>query len=109
MQLSMTEFTRKSANEWEWSQGNKHHSVQVFMTTQRLIWSGWMKTSNGPVFDPGFTQPVQNFREVGVPEGYDPPDALIDEVRSALDAMPPADATQPERVGLFGRLRKLFS
>lgn len=94
----MADFVRKSDTEWEWQQGKKTCSVRYFPSTKRLIWSGWRDTPDGPTFEQGFAQPVQNFLQAGVPD-REPPQALLDDLRRTLEA-----EMQPKR-GLFGWLR----
>lgn len=91
-------FTRKSANEWEWQQGNKFYSVRYFSSTKRLIWSGWTQTNNAPEFDAGYVQSAEDFLASGAPETHNPPQALLDDLREALSQIEEA----PKRGGLFG-------
>lgn len=83
----MADFSRKADNEWQWQQGRKTHSVRYFPTTKRLVWSAWQDTSEGPRFDEGYAQTVDNFLQDGVP-GREPPPALIAELQSALQTQP---------------------
>lgn len=84
----MTNYTRKSNTEWEWQQGNHHRTVRYFVSTDKLIWSGWTDTSNGPVFEEGFAQPVENFLQGGISH-IDVPDDLLNELRSVLSQAKP--------------------
>lgn len=76
-------YTRPSATEWAWREGRKTHSVRYFPQTQRLIWSGWMPTSDGPVFDEGYAQSVEDFLANGI-SNRTPPPALLDELRETV-------------------------
>lgn len=95
----MADFTRKSDTEWQWQKKQKTCSVRYFPTTQRLIWSGWRDTPDGPLFEQGFAQAVQNFLQAGAPEGHEPPETLVQQLQEALQA-----ETQTKS-GLFGWLR----
>lgn len=96
----MTDFTRKSDTEWTWLRGQKTLSVRYFPSTERLIWSGWVDTPDGPLFDEGFAQPVQNFLQDGAPPHMeDIPQSLLDALKSAL-----TEQTQSAQGGFFGKL-----
>lgn len=79
----MADYQQKSSNEWTWQRGTHHHSVRYFKSTGKLIWSGWTDTSNGPVFEEGYTQTVENFLQQGVPH-LTPPQALLDDLATAF-------------------------
>lgn len=87
------DYTRTSATEWQWTRGNKHHNVRYFPKTGRLIWSGWVQTGDGPLFDEGFAQPVENFLQEGIDHiervaDRQPPPALLAELRATLSEPP---------------------
>lgn len=95
----MSDYKRISQTEWQWEQGTKHYAVRYFPRTGRLIWSGWVPTGDGSLFDEGIAQEVSDFLENGA-VSHTPPDALLDDLRDVLRA------AQPERRGLFGWLRR---
>lgn len=96
-------YTRKSATEWEWQQGRKTYSVRYFPATGRLIWSGWMQTSEGVVFDEGIAQTADAFLAEGTAhiEKHELPVALLDELRNVLNQAQKSDQAQ---LNLFKRL-----
>ncbi|MGJ3238677.1 MAG: hypothetical protein ACFE0Q_08230 [Anaerolineae bacterium] len=100
----MSDFQRISANEWQWQKGSRHHSVRYFPSTDKLIWSGWADTSNGPVFEQGYTQSVADFLQDGVPH-LTPPQVLLDELHTALSEHM-ADKTSSKWFGWLTRWRK---
>lgn len=81
----MTTVERKSATEWEWHAGNRHRTVRYFPSTGKLIWSGWTDTSNGPVFEEGYSQSAEDFLANGIAQ-VSPPDTLLAELRTSLEA-----------------------
>ena len=93
------EYTRKSATEWEWQEGRKTHSVRYFPETGRLIWSGWLQTSEGPVFDNGVAQTDAAFLADGVAhiDKHKPPTALLDDLRALLIHAKDQPETKPKR------------
>lgn len=80
----MTSYQQKSTNEWAWQTSTKQHSVRYFKSTQKLIWSGWIDTSQGTEFEAGFAQPVQNFLQDGAPDHLTVPDELEADLKLAL-------------------------
>ncbi|MGB7340096.1 MAG: hypothetical protein WBC91_14465 [Phototrophicaceae bacterium] len=80
----MTSYQQKSATEWTWQTNTKHHSVRYFESTQKLIWSGWVESSQGTVFEDGFAQPVQNFLQDGAPDHINVPESLVVDLKIAL-------------------------
>ncbi len=95
----MPDYKRISKTEWQWQQGAKHYAVRYFPGTGRLIWSGWVPTGEGSMFDEGIAQEVSDFLENGVTH-HDPPPELLADLRTALQE------SQPKRRGLFGWLRR---
>ncbi|MEL6527712.1 MAG: hypothetical protein AAFQ07_18580 [Chloroflexota bacterium] len=81
----MATVERKSATEWEWHSGNRHRTVRYFPSTGKLIWSGWTDTSNGPVFEEGYRQSVEDFLANGVSQ-VSPPDEILNGLREMLEA-----------------------
>ncbi|MEM9955902.1 MAG: hypothetical protein AAF846_30160 [Chloroflexota bacterium] len=96
----MASYTKKSASEWTWQKGSRHHSVRYFESTNKLIWSGWADTSNGPVFEEGFTQSVENFLQDGVPH-LNPPADLLADLETALQ-----ENTTKQSSGLFAWFKR---
>lgn len=96
----MTNFTRTSDTEWTWLDGTHNRSVRYFPNTGRLIWSGWVMSSEGPVFQPGLAQESAHFLEQG-PAVESVPSDLIVALREVLQ--PPAP-----KPGLLDRLRGLL-
>lgn len=74
--------------QWEWKQGNKHYSVRYFKNTGKLIWSGWINSADGPLYDEGRSQPVDKFLAGGAPIDYDLPDDIAEAMRQALAPSP---------------------
>ena len=77
-------YKKLSTTEWTWQKGTRHHSVRYFESTQKLIWSGWADTTNGAVFEEGYTQSVENFLQDGVSH-LSPPEDLVNDLRQALE------------------------
>ena len=80
----MATYQQKSATEWTWQTATKNHSVRYFKSTQKLIWSGWIDSSQGTVFEDGFAQPVQNFLQAGAPDHIIVPDDLEADLKQGL-------------------------
>lgn len=86
-----------SPTEWHWQRDGRWYGVRLFTNTDHLIWSSWAETSSGPVFDQGIAQLTAAFLADGPIERGDPPPALVEAVRAALQP--------PPRRGLLGWLR----
>jgi hypothetical protein len=100
----MAAYTRKAdKHEWEWQSGNKHHAVRYFLETQTLVWSGWMFTSNGPVFEQGHKQTVDDFLVNGITHKSAPPE-LLEELRATITRADNADTGKKR--GLFGLFKR---
>lgn len=99
------DYTRKSATEWEWRVGEKHHAVRYFEQTQRLIWSGWMFSDSGPMFDDGVSQTVADFLSSGMAPMPAPP-GLLEDLRAMLNGQEmPSRRARARAGGLLGWLR----
>lgn len=100
----MNDFERRSEYEWIWQVGSKFQSVRYFAKTNRLIWSGWINTENGPAFDTGVAQTVDDFLTEGVSH-ITPPPALTESVRAYL-LKQQHEASNTKYMGLFGFFRR---
>jgi hypothetical protein len=85
----MTGFLHPSPTEWTWEEGSRKRAVRVFHSTHTLVWSAWVETSEGPVFEDGARQTVEAFLAAGPPLGLSAPDELIAALRAALQADKP--------------------
>lgn len=75
----MQPYKRVSETMWEWREGSRQFSVRVFKSTCKLIWSSWIESANGPVYDDGVGQTFEAFlRGEGLPTT--PPKPVLDEV-----------------------------
>ncbi len=68
-----------------WQANGRHFRVQMFASTRRLIWSSWVETSDGPVYDDGFAQPFDAFLRGELPP-HDPPEDVRAWLREQINA-----------------------
>jgi len=85
---------------YEWMQGNKHHGVRYFDATNKLVWSSWYETPNGPAYDDGISQTIGEFAENGIPEGLEPPSDILEALQKIIYQ------DQRKKRGLFSWLKR---
>jgi hypothetical protein len=83
--LSSADYQQTAPAEWRWRDDTRQRSVRLFASTRRLIWSAWVETSEGPVFDDGIAQDVDLFLQTGAPLGINVPPDLIALLRRKID------------------------
>ncbi len=83
--MSASTFQQSAPAEWRWHGDTRQRSVRLFASTRRLIWSAWVETSEGPVFDDGIAQDFDGFLQTGPPPGVDVPPDLVALLRGKLD------------------------
>jgi hypothetical protein len=77
-------YRQVNARQWEWQAPNgKWHSVQLFASTRRVIWSGWTNSGDGPVFDEGIAQSFERLLSGEAPP-VPIPDGLLDVLKKAM-------------------------
>lgn len=92
-------FKKISATEWQWQDKGHHRAVRYFESQGTLIWSVWIETSTGPIYEDGISQKSGAFLEQGAPAGIEPPQPLIDEVRALFTGEAP-------KKGIWGWFRR---
>ncbi|MCC6614930.1 MAG: hypothetical protein IT320_15730 [Anaerolineae bacterium] len=80
----MDDYRRTSPTEWTWHDDDRQRAVRLFNSTRRLIWSGWVETDNGPVYDDGISQSYDAFALQGAPDHLHVPPELVDLLRQRL-------------------------
>ncbi|MDZ4763838.1 MAG: hypothetical protein SGI73_04745 [Chloroflexota bacterium] len=76
-------YRQINARQWEWADGTKTRSVQLFDRTRRAIWSARTDTPDGAVFDDGIAQSYDRLL-AGDPPPVAVPDGLLNEIHAAI-------------------------
>lgn len=77
-------FHQTEADKWEWQNGAKFYSVRLFPRQGTLIWAGWTNSIEGPRFDSGMSQSIDDFLTHG-PVNHAAPEALVEAIRAAIE------------------------
>ncbi|MCA9908846.1 MAG: hypothetical protein KC519_09375, partial [Anaerolineae bacterium] len=80
----MADYQRTAPSEWTWHSGGRNHTVRLFASTRRLIWSAWVESDAGPRFDDGIAQSYDAFLANGAPQIENAPAALVDHLRQVI-------------------------
>lgn len=100
-------YKQLSKHEWLWveDESERHHAVRHFPQQGTLIWSSWVDSSQGPLFDEGVRQMLLDFAREGAPPGTHAPPDLLEAMRDALLPTPPThpDAVEKRRWRILRR------
>lgn len=77
-------YQRVSDSEWRWEDAGRNRSLRLFASTRRLIWSAWVDSLEGPVYEDGLAQTYEVFLAEGPPSGVGLPQALDQEIHATL-------------------------
>jgi hypothetical protein len=69
---------------WEWEIDGRFYSARAFASTRNIIWSSWRMTGEGPKFEPGFSQPYEDFVRDGAPAAFATPDEVLIGLQNAI-------------------------
>lgn len=77
-------YQQTSDTGWEWEIDGRFYGVRAFSRTQKIVWSAWRETGEGPKYQPGTSQSFVEFLHDGPPADYAPPQPLLDALHKSI-------------------------